>query len=153
MLPPYKAVEIGMTVSMEQRSTTAPDGDQVRAGRFMIVLANDTGETLTIGFDAFSSQLWLDRGELSGFSNPFFTKQFSTALTPDCREFSIRIVYDACTLEVFVNDGISVGTALVFPRNPLDRLHLVATNTGADIRDFEVYSLQKTMARQTLGQS
>ncbi|MBS1089787.1 glycoside hydrolase family 32 protein [Gluconobacter wancherniae] len=148
-IPPATAIEFSLTVTVDERPNAQPDGVQGRAGRFIVAFSNSQGETLTIGFDAFSSQLWLDRGELNGFSQPFFTERFSTPLTADSRRFSLHIVLDACALEIFANDGMSVGTALVFPANPLDTLSLQATNAGATVQNVKLYPLRKTMNRQT----
>ncbi|KXV08162.1 levanase [Gluconobacter oxydans] len=148
-LPTGTAIELLLTVTVDERSNPQPDGEQGRAGRFVIVFSNGQGESLSIGFDAFSSQLWLDRGDLHGFSQPFFTERFSTPLIANSRRFSLRLVLDACALELFANDGLSVATALVFPANPLTTLGLQATNTGATIEELALYPLRKTMDRPT----
>lgn len=146
-LPKNQAIELVIKASLEPRSQMLPDGTSGRAGRFTIDFSNAQGEKLTIGFDGFSCQLWVERGGLKGFMDPFFTREFSAALTPDVREFSLRLVYDACTLELYVNDGIAVGTALVFPQEPLDRVSFSTTNTAANIQQLEVYPLRATMPR------
>lgn len=146
-LPTRDAVELLLDVSLEDRASNLPDGDQGRAGRFVIVFSNRQGESLSIGFDGFSCQLWLDRSNLHGFSHPFFTGTFSSALIPGGRRFNLRIVLDACTLEVFANDGMSVGTTLIYPANPLETLSLQVTNAAAVIHKVALYPLRKTMDR------
>ncbi|WP_222548135.1 glycoside hydrolase family 32 protein [Asaia lannensis] len=148
-LPLGAALELVLSATVDQMNPNLPLGDKGRTGRFVIVFGNDTGESLTIGFDAFSGQLWIDRADLNGFKQPFFTGQFSTTLNPDDRHFDVRLVLDACTLEVFANGGLSVGTALLFPANPLTYLKLEATGAGASIDTLELYRLRKTMARQS----
>lgn len=148
-IPTGQAIELSLTVTVDERKNPQPDGNKGRAGRFLIVFSNGQGETLSIGFDAFSAQLWLDRGDLHGFSQPFFTERFSTPLTANSRRFSMKIVLDACALEIFANDGLSVGTALVFPASPLDTLSLQATNAGATVEDLSLYPLRKTINRPT----
>ncbi|GBR54757.1 levanase [Neokomagataea thailandica NBRC 106555] len=146
-LPKNQAIELIIKASLEPRDKMLPDGSLGRAGRFSIDFANNNGEKLTVGFDGFFCQLWVERGGLKGFANPFFTREFSTSLTPDLREFSLRIVYDACTLEIYVNDGISVGSSLVFPQEALDRVSFSTTNTAASIQQLEIYPLRSTMPR------
>ncbi|GBQ23161.1 levanase [Acetobacter estunensis NRIC 0472] len=148
-LPPGKALELLLSVTVDERPRDLPLGDKGRTGRFVITFGNDQGETLTIGFDAFSGQLWLDRDELKGFAQPFFTGQFSTVLNPDDRHFEIRVVLDACTLEIFANGGLSVGTALIFPVSPLDFLRLEANGAGATVEQVELFQLRKVMERET----
>lgn len=146
-LPKNQAIELIIKASLDPRSKMLPDGTAGRAGRFTIDFSNAQGEILTIGFDGYTCQLWVERGGLKGFADPFFTREFSAALTPDVREFSLRLVYDACTLELFVNDGIAVGTALVFPQEALDRVSFTTTNTAASIQQLEIYPLRPTMPR------
>lgn len=148
-LPPGAAIELILSVTVDQMAPDLPLGDKGRTGRFVIVFGNDQGETLTIGFDAFSGQLWIDRADLNGFKQPFFTGQFSTALNPDDRHFDVRLILDACTLEVFANAGLSVGTALLFPANPLTFLKLEATGAGATLDRLMLYRLRKVMPRET----
>jgi len=148
-LPPGAAIELILSVTVDQMAPDLPLGDKGRTGRFVIVFGNDQGETLTIGFDAFSGQLWIDRADLNGFKQPFFTGQFSTALNPDDRHFDARLILDACTLEVFANAGLSVGTALLFPANPLTFLKLEATGAGATLDRLMLYRLRKVMPRET----
>ncbi|WP_029604952.1 glycoside hydrolase family 32 protein [Kozakia baliensis] len=148
-LPLGGALELVMSVTVDERPHDLPLGDKGRTGRFVIVFGNEQGESLTIGFDAFSGQLWLDRNDLNGFSQPFFTGQFSTALNPDDRHFDIHLILDACTLEIFANGGLSVGTALIFPSNPLTFLRLEASGAGANIENLALYPLKKTMPRET----
>jgi len=146
-LPAGVPVELNLHITMDERPQGLEPGDKGRAGRFIIVFANENGETLSIGFDAFSSQIWLDRSDLHGFTQPFFTGQFSTALQPDKRDVTFRLVLDACTLELFVDGGTSVGTALVFPSAPLTELRLEASGAGATIHGLEVHTLKKAMDR------
>ncbi|WP_041247547.1 glycoside hydrolase family 32 protein [Komagataeibacter medellinensis] len=148
-LPQGRAVELCMSVTVDERPHGLNPGDKGRTGRFIITFGNEGGEKLTIGFDAFSGQLWLDRSNLAGFAQPFFTGQFSTALAPDDRHFEIRIVLDACTLEIFADGGLAVGTALVFPASPLEFLRLEANGAGATIGSLNLYPLRKTMPRMT----
>lgn len=149
-LPPGQAVDLCMNVTVDERSHGLPPGDGARTGRFIITFGNEGGERLTIGFDAFSGQLWLDRGGLAGFAQPFFTGQFSTVLDPDDRHCEIRIVLDACTLEIFANGGLAVGTALIFPASALEFLRLEARGTGAMIGSLTLHTLRRTMPRDTM---
>lgn len=146
-IPSTEAIEIELDVSLEERASMLPDGDQGRSGRFAIVFSNRQGESLSIGFDAFSSQMWLDRSNLHGFNHPFFTGSFSTALVPGSRRFKVKVILDACALEIFANDGMSVGTALIYPANPLETLSIQVTNAAAVINHLAVYPLRQTVTR------
>ena len=149
-LEPGVALDLTLGVTVDERPRDLPLGGKGRTGRFTIRFGNAQGEALTIGFDAFSGQLWLDRSGLKGFSQPFFTGQFSAALNPDDRHFDIRIILDASTLEIFADGGLCVGTALVFPAHPLDFMQLEARGAGATIEHFALHPLRKVMNRATL---
>ncbi|PHI96813.1 levanase [Parasaccharibacter apium] len=147
-IPAGEAIELVLDAALEERhNSNLPDGEQGRAGRFVVVFSNRQGESLSIGFDGFSCQLWLDRSNLHGFSHPFFTGTFSSALVPGSRRFKLRIVLDASTLEVFANEGMSVGTALIYPANPLETLSVQVTNAAAVIHKLELYPLRQTINR------
>ncbi|MXV45188.1 glycoside hydrolase family 32 protein [Saccharibacter sp. 17.LH.SD] len=146
-IPTFQAIELFVDASIEDRGSALPDGDQGRSGRFVIVFSNRQGESLSIGFDAFSSQLWLDRSSLHGFAHPFFTGSFSSPLVPGSRRFTLRVVLDASTLEIFANDGMSVGTALVYPSHPLEVVDIQVTNAAATLHHLALYVLKPTMNR------
>lgn len=150
-IPVMQAIEVLLDVTIEDRGTVDPDGDQGRSGRFAAIFSNRQGESLSIGFDAFSSQMWLDRSNLHGFNHPFFTGSFSSPLVPGSKRFKWRIILDASTLEVFANDGMSVGSALVFPTNPLEALTLQVTNAAATLHHVEIFPLRATMNRAVDG--
>ncbi|MCE0742568.1 glycoside hydrolase family 32 protein [Acetobacter sicerae] len=148
-IPIGSALDLSLSATVDERPAGLPPGDKGRTGRFVITFGNEQGEALTIGFDAFSGQLWLDRGNLRGFSQPFFTGEFSTVLNPDDRHFSIRVILDASTLEIFANGGLSVGTALIYPSAPLTFLRLETSGAGAMVDSISLHSLHKSMERET----
>ncbi|WP_395495348.1 glycoside hydrolase family 32 protein [Acetobacter sp. KSO5] len=144
-LPASGAHELRISAEIDAQPAGLPPGDKGRSGRFVLNFLNSNEETLSIGFDAFTAQLWLDRGKLKGFSHPFFTNSFSAALTPDQRKITLHIVLDKCSVEVFVNNGQQTGSALLFPATPLDRLRLSATGAGATLSHFELFPLKQTV--------
>ncbi|WP_240810578.1 glycoside hydrolase family 32 protein [Formicincola oecophyllae] len=143
-LPANLAVEIEVTVRLEQGPGSQP-------GRFVIAFVNRgtatmPGEELTVGVDLQTNQLWLDRSGLRGYSQPFFTGQFSEALPAGLERVELRIILDASTLEVYAQRGMCVGTALVFPANPLNGLELRAENAQVTVHEARVWPLRPTMA-------
>ncbi|QCE33207.1 glycoside hydrolase family 32 protein [Acetobacteraceae bacterium] len=146
-LPNETAVEFLMDVVVEERGVRNPDGASGRAGRVIIELTNALAEKLSLGFDAASCQFWVDRSELRGFHHPFFTGSFSVALPKDSQQFSLRLILDGCTLEVYINDGEDVGTFLLYPYHPLTTLTIGATNATLTLDKLELYRLKRTMNR------
>lgn len=150
-LPMGKAFELIMDVSLENIPDTHVHDNQWFPPRFSVTFSNKSDEKLSIGVDAIYNQLWLDRSQLKGFDNPFFTGQFSASLPQDVRNFQLRIILDGSTLEIYANGGMLVGTALIYPDKPLETLTFKAENLSARVKNAALYPLEKTMNRLTLG--
>lgn len=126
------AVEVVLTANM-----SSPEGN----GYFEMRIENQGGEFVSIGYDVSSTSLWIDRGHLSGFSNPFFTDKFSTALG-ETTILDLRVVFDRSTLEVYAMNGLHTATLAVFPRDPLT--HISVSGEGiANNATGMLYTLQK----------
>ena len=52
-------------------------------------------------------------------------------------------------MEVFTQDGMEVGTALIYPAAPLNLLRLQASGSDAIVHAVELHPLAKTMERST----
>ena len=148
-LPEGQAIELSITFEIDNDPSGPAAGGKGRGGRFAIEFSNDQGEMLSIGVDALAQQAWLDRSRLRGFSQPFFTGQFSTPIAPPDRRARFRIILDACSVEVFTQGGMEVGTALIYPAAPLNLLRLQASGSDAIVHAVELYPLAKTMERPT----
>ncbi len=90
--------------------------------------------------------IWLDRGGVQGFDNPFFTDKFSLTVV---REDNLVIsgVVDRSVFEVFINGGEQSATNTFFPNEPLRQMTIEAKllPPGLDI-SFNAYALKSTMA-------
>lgn len=149
-LPFRQPFELVLDVAMEEIPKEHIHENRWCPPRFSLTFANKAGETLSIGVDAIYNQLWLDRSKLRGFENPFFTGQFSASLPQDVRSFQLRVILDGSTVEIYANGGMLVGTALIYPDQPLETLIFKAENLSARISQAALYPLQKTMDRITL---
>lgn len=71
----------------------------------------------TIGYDVKAKQLYVDRTKSGNVSfHQAFAGKHSGPLLPDANgKIRMRILVDACSVEVFGNDGETVITDLVFP--------------------------------------
>jgi len=153
-LPIGKAVEVVIRLTVDEDRQTDPSHSGPVINRFELAFANEEGEKLSVGYDAPSTQIWLDRSKLRGFDHPFFTGRFAapinTAFYPNARTLDLRLFLDGCAFELYANEHLETATALVYPEKPLDRLRLTAEGTGFTIDSLEIYTLDKTMCRQTL---
>ncbi|MEO9031825.1 MAG: glycoside hydrolase family 32 protein [Ginsengibacter sp.] len=92
---------------------------------FSIVLSNDKGEQLVVGFDKSNNQFYIDRTK-SGKTD--FQKDFAAKDTArrfiKSQKMDVSLIIDVSSVELFADNGLTVMTALFFPRIPYDRMHL-----------------------------
>ncbi|OAL39970.1 hypothetical protein AYO20_00883 [Fonsecaea nubica] len=113
-----------------------------------------SGESLRGGYLLTpDSAFFLDRGNIQGFDNPFFTDKFSTSCpynTSSSSPLTWRVegVVDRSILEVFINGGESSATLTFFPEQALDTLRISSggLNPGVSV-SAAVYDLDSAWAR------
>ena len=130
------SVSLGGSQSFEvQVTATSPAG----AGVAMISLTNGT-ESLIIAYDWGSQMVYIDRGGTQGFSNPYFTDDFSTNYAATNNAITLRALFDVSTLELFVDNGSRVASCLFYFKNPPDSLVFSATGGAVQMNDLQVYT-------------
>ncbi|GAB6854946.1 glycoside hydrolase family 32 protein [Asaia astilbis] len=153
-LPKGKAIEVVIRLTADEPRQTETTQTGFQSNRFELAFANDEGEKLSVGYDLSSTQIWLDRSKLRGFDHPFFTGRFAapinTAFYDNARSLDLHLFLDGCAFEVYANEHLETGTALVYPEKPLDMLRLSTEGLGFTIDSLETYTLDKTMRRDTL---
>ncbi|KAK8002268.1 hypothetical protein PG989_001987 [Apiospora arundinis] len=117
-----------------------------------------SGESLRSGFYfGGDSTFFVDRGQLRGFDNVYFTDKFSIADVyydnPKAASWSIKAVIDRSMYEVFVGGGRHAGTVLLYPTQPLTVVNVAARDmpAGAQV-SVAVWALNSTWAGQADGQ-
>jgi sucrose-6-phosphate hydrolase SacC (GH32 family) len=88
-----------------------------------IVLENDEGQSINLAIDTEANEVRLDRS-LSGkidFHSEFGTTQ-NALLSYEGDEIEVTVVADRGSVEVFIDDGLTVVTALVFPESVYNTL-------------------------------
>jgi fructan beta-fructosidase len=111
--------------------------------RLNIDISNSAGETVTVGYDWSQQQVYVDRGDTEGFSNPFFTDRFATYEANPDNSIKLHLFVDRSTLEVFVDDGVQVCTTTFFMRyGPPTKLELNAENNSVNMQNLTAYSLK-----------
>lgn len=103
-----------------------------------------SGESVRGGF-FFGGDVpfWLDRGDVRGFENPFFTDKFSTNNLLSNNQWTVEGVIDRTILEVFLDHGEQSATITFFPEQRLDTL-LISTgglNPGVEV-SARIWSLE-----------
>lgn len=112
-----------------------------------------SGEYIRGGINAAGGPgIWIDRGNVRGFDNPYFTDKFSEEAVfgpSNNGTWGMGVVCDNSILEIFFNGGQSAGTLTFFPTSKLDTLSIqvggIAGNASSSVA---VWGLMDTWAAQ-----
>lgn len=92
---------------------------------FSIVLANEKGDELIVGFDAAANNYFVDRrksGQVdfeTGFAKKIPAPRVSRATTID-----LELYIDVASIEMFADNGLNVMTAIFFPQSRMNKLFI-----------------------------
>jgi fructan beta-fructosidase len=104
---------------------------------FTIILSNDAGEKVLIGYDKASNNYFIDRtnsGKVSfekGFAARHTAPRFSTAAKMD-----MTLIIDNASVELFADNGLSVMTEIFFPNSLFSNITIQSDN------NFKIKSLK-----------
>ncbi len=92
---------------------------------FSLVLSNDMGEEVVIGFDKKRNQYFIDRTKSgkTDFQKDFAARHVAPRLT-DNTKMNITLVIDVSSVELFADDGLTVMTEIFFPNKPYNQIHI-----------------------------
>lgn len=114
--------------------------DQLRD--FSIILSNEAGNELMIGYDRKNNRYFIDRTR-SG--NTGFHQEFAAIHTAprfsSSSKMDMTLVIDVSSAELFADDGLTVMTQIFFPHNPFTKITIQSAE-GAVIKKLE-YSVLK----------
>jgi fructan beta-fructosidase len=92
---------------------------------FSVILSNDAGENVVIGYDEVLHQYYIDRTH-SGKTD--FEKSFGgKAIAPRITEkggLDITLIFDKASIELFADKGLTVMTEIFFPNQPFNHIQL-----------------------------
>lgn len=113
---------------------------------FDIVLSNEDGHKLLIGYKAATRQYYIDRTNsgVTAFEIGFAKTHLAPRLSVD-KSISITLVVDRASVELFADHGLSVMTDIVFPKNPYNSIAIEST-AASSIRQVKYTSLKPGMA-------
>ena len=92
---------------------------------YSIVLSNDGGEELVIGFDKKANQYYIDRswaGKIN-FEKGFGAKHTAPRISVDAGTH-VTLVVDVASVELFADSGLTVMTDIVFPNKTLNKVSI-----------------------------
>ncbi|GAB3992277.1 glycoside hydrolase family 32 protein [Spirosoma daeguense] len=95
---------------------------------FSIVLANDRGEEVVVGYDKGANTYYIDRtksGKID-FEKGFAKRITSPRLSTD-KNLSLTILVDVASVELFADKGLGVMTSIFFPNQNLNKVAIKST--------------------------
>jgi fructan beta-fructosidase len=90
---------------------------------FSVVISNDIGDELLIGYDQDKNQFYIDRtksGETS-FQKDFAARHTAPRFIQEPQS-NISLVIDQSSVELFADNGLTVMTEIFFPNKPYDKM-------------------------------
>ncbi len=109
---------------------------------FGIILKNNLGEKLIIGYAPTSTQVFTDRNYagVDTFSHNFASRQTAKYHTSDKLDFHVFI--DEASVEIFINNGDIVMTDIVFPTVPYNGIEVYAKDGEVMLEKAEIWNLK-----------
>ena len=112
------------------------------SNNFGFTLKNSKEECLKFSFDIKKNKLSIDRTK-SGKTD--FNKAFSGGMSAQIVEkgkYKIRLLVDKASVELFVNDGETVMTSIVFPSEPYNKMTFFTADTAWTVSDIKIYNIK-----------
>lgn len=116
-----------------------------KAAGCSVVLSNDLGEQLVVGYDKGANQYYIDRSR-SGkvdFHKEFARRYIAPRIAKD-DSINMTLVIDVSSVELFADDGLSVMTAIFFPNKSYDQVRIESTE-GAQITKLNYARLRSAL--------
>jgi fructan beta-fructosidase len=112
------------------------------ACEFGLKICTDETEETVIGYDTQTQDLFVDRRQSgdSAFSDRFAGVQ-RAPLPPEGGKITMHIFVDACSLEVFGNDGYVALSDLIFPHAQSARLEFYSGVGNVHLNNLEIWKL------------
>ena len=113
-----------------------------KAASFKLVLTNDGGEEVAIGYDSASRQYFIDRQHAGVSAGPDFDRIYRAPRILHEPNIDWTVYVDASSIELFADRGLTVMTALVFPTQPYTRVDFEST-AGVVPNSFSISTLKR----------
>ncbi len=112
---------------------------------FSIVLSNDEGDELVIGYDKTGNQYYIDRTR-SGKKDfePGFAKKHTAPRISVNKAIKLKLIADVSSVELFADDGLTVMTDLFFPRSIVSGIYLKSAK-GISIKDMKYIKINSAL--------
>ncbi|MDR0266245.1 MAG: glycoside hydrolase family 32 protein [Sphingobacterium sp.] len=102
------------------------DINKLKRQSFKVILSNEVGEELVIGYRQDKNEYYIDRaksGEVS-FNAEFPKTAFAERLS-DNSTVSLNLYVDVSSVELFADGGLTTMTSLFFPKKPMSQIRVI----------------------------
>jgi fructan beta-fructosidase len=108
---------------------------------FSLVISNETGEEIVVGYDKKQNQYFIDRSKSgkTDFHKDFAARHIAPRFTNNSK-MNITLIIDVSSVEIFADDGLTVMTSVFFPNQPYNKIHVQSTD-AVIIKKLEYISL------------
>lgn len=114
---------------------------------YSVILSNDLGEKLIIGYENQEKQYFIDRSKSGKIDfHPEFAKIVVAPRLTDTQSSNIDLVVDASSVELFADNGLTVMTSTCFPSHPFNYLQ-IQNSKGAVIKSLKLLPLTSIWAK------
>ena len=111
---------------------------------FSIVLANDEGDELVIGYDKANNQYYIDRTQAGKKDfEPGFAKKHTAPRIAVNKAINIKLIADIASVELFADDGLTVMTDIFFPRSTVSKISI--RSGGLTIKNLKYTKLKPAL--------
>lgn len=109
---------------------------------YSIVLSNDLGEELLIGYDKNKDEYYVDRSKAGkvSFERGFGARHTAPRIAKTSGT-SVKLIVDVASVELFADDGLSVMTDIVFPTRTFNKLEIRSV-IPYQIRNLSIASIK-----------
>ncbi len=120
------------------------------AAKFGLRLAINDDYSISVGYDARTSNLFIDRtrpenGDFSGY----FPRYVTAPLQPQDGTIQLRIFVDQSSVEVFANDGDVTMTATILPNPGSTGIELFSENGSTTLKSLQAWELASIWSEGT----
>ena len=141
----FSASQAELDLTIDLKKTTA--------NSFGIKLQNDLGENLLVKFNKSEGAMYVDRtnSRKNKFSDDFFKKIHSAPVNFEKEKMNVRLIIDAASIEIFINNGELSFTSIFFPSKNFDVISLFANNGTCNIIKSKIFSLNSIWNKKKEG--
>lgn len=118
-------------------------------GEFVVELSNEAGQRMLIGYDALREQYFTDRRQAgkNDFSEDFGGIHYAPRIAAG-DDFSVRLLVDIASVEMFADNGATVMTDIFFPQEEFTRIRVISGKGEFRIRSGEFIDLESIYLRE-----